>query len=159
MQYYDELQKRLRSEWPEFPPIGTREPGVPQPLIALTSFGALAGGLAFIAGKRPLGDELAVWINGVLVLPAYRREGLGSRLIEAAQRAARQASVPRLYALTELPDLYAKLGWFILSRDGIDFVMTWGSPSETVGARSEAAARQTLFASRSTASLNDNDDP
>jgi hypothetical protein len=33
--------------------------------------------------------------------------------------------VPRLYALTELPDLYSKLNWSIVSNDGADFVMTW----------------------------------
>lgn len=40
-----------------------------------------------------------------------------------AQEVARRAGVPRLYALTELPDLYSKLNWSILSNDGADFVM------------------------------------
>jgi GNAT superfamily N-acetyltransferase len=127
MQYYDHLQKQLRNEWPEFPPINTADHAVPKPLVALTSSGVLAGGLAFTAAKSPLSNELAIWVNGVLVAPEYRRQGVGSRLIEAAQEAARRAGVLRLYALTELPDLYSKLNWSILSNDAVDFVMTWDS--------------------------------
>jgi GNAT superfamily N-acetyltransferase len=127
MRYYDHLQKRFQNEWPEFPPINTVDHAVPKPLVALTSASALAGGLAFIAAKSPLSDELAVWINAVLVAPEYRRQGVGSRLIKAAQEAARRAGVLRLYALTELPDLYSRLHWSILSNDGADFVMTWDS--------------------------------
>ena len=127
MQYYDDLQARLQNEWPKFPPINVADHAVPKPLVALTSSNALAGGLAFIAAKSPVSDGLAVWINAVLVAPEYRRQGVGRQLIEAAQEVARRVGVRRLYALTELPDLYAKLNWSILSNNGTDFVMTWGS--------------------------------
>jgi GNAT superfamily N-acetyltransferase len=123
--YYDDLQKRLQNEWPKFPPINPADYAVPTPLVALTSSNALAGGLAFVAAKSPLSDEPALWINAVLVAPEYRRQGVGSRLIQAAHEVARRAGVPRLYALTELPDLYSKLNWSIVSNDGADFVMTW----------------------------------
>ena len=112
-------------EWPEFPRIDTAEQTVPNPLVALTLSNALAGGLAFIAAKSPLKDGLAIWINAVLVEPEYRREGVGSQLIEAAQQAASRAGEPFLYALTEVPELYSKLGWSILNNTGGDFVMTW----------------------------------
>jgi hypothetical protein len=75
MQYYDHLQQRFRNEWSQFPPINAADHAVPKPLVALTSASALAGGLAFIAGKSPLSDELAVWINAVLVAPEYRDVG------------------------------------------------------------------------------------
>jgi GNAT superfamily N-acetyltransferase len=127
VQFYDDLQQRLQNEWPKFPPINTADDAIPKPLVALTSSNYLAGGLAFIAAKPPLGDEFAVWINAVLVAPEYRRQGVGSQLIEAAQEAARRAGVLRLFALTELPDLYAKLNWSIVSNRGADFVMTWNS--------------------------------
>ena len=126
-QYYADLQKRLQTEWPNFPPIHPADDAVPKPLVALTSSSALAGGLAFIAAKSPIGDQLAIWINGVLVAPEYRRQGVGSRLIQAAHEAARRTGVPRLYALTELPDLYSKQKWTIFSNAGADFVMTWDS--------------------------------
>jgi GNAT superfamily N-acetyltransferase len=126
-QYYDDLQKRLENEWPKFPPITPADHAVPEPLVALTSSNALAGGLAFVAAKSPLGDEPAIWINAVLVAPEYRRQRVGSRLIQAAQEVARRAGLPRLLALTELPELYSKLNWSILSNHGVDFVMTWDS--------------------------------
>jgi GNAT superfamily N-acetyltransferase len=125
MQYHDDLQTRLRKEWPNFPPIGAVKHALPNPLAALTSFNALAGGLVFVAAKSPIDDELAVWINAVLVAPEYRRQGVGSRLIGAAQQAASSAGVQRLFALTEVPRLYSKLSWSILSNNGADFVMTW----------------------------------
>ncbi len=125
MRYYDDLQRRLQNEWPNYPPMNLADDAIPKPLVALTSSKLLAGGLAFIAANRPQSDELAIWINAVLVAPEYRRQGLGSRLIEAAQRCARQAGLLRLYALTELPELYTKLNWSIFSNEGADFVMTW----------------------------------
>jgi N-acetylglutamate synthase-like GNAT family acetyltransferase len=125
MRYYDDLQKQLENEWRNFPPINRADRAIPKPLVALTSCNDLAGGLAFTAAKSPLSDELEIWINAVLVAPEYRRQGVGSRLIRAAQEAARRAGVPRLYALTELPDLYSKLDWSMLSSDGADFVLTW----------------------------------
>jgi GNAT superfamily N-acetyltransferase len=127
MQHYDGLQRRLQNEWPKFPPFNLADHAVPKPLVALTRSNALAGGLAFIAAKSPLSDGFPIWINAVLVVPEYRRQGVGSRLIQAAQEVARRAGVPRLYALTELPDLYSKLNWSILSNDGADFVMIWNS--------------------------------
>jgi GNAT superfamily N-acetyltransferase len=127
MQHYDDLQKRLQNEWPKFPPINPPNHAVPKPLVAVTSSNVLAGGLAFIAARSSPSGEPAIWINAVLVAPEYRRQGVGSRLIQEAQEVARRAGVPRLYALTELPELYSKLNWSILSNDGADFVMTWDS--------------------------------
>ena len=86
MQYYDDLQKQLENEWPKFPPINPADRAIPKPLVALTSSNALAGGLVFTAAKSPLSDELAIWINAVLVAPEYRRQGVGSRLIRRLKR-------------------------------------------------------------------------
>jgi len=121
--HLDELHKRFQSEWPDYQPLAPTDRAVPAPVVALTLSGVLAGGLAFAGAKAPLSDERAIWINAVLVAPEYRRQGLGSQLIAAAERSAVQFGISRLYALTELPTLYSKLDWSILSNDGIDFVM------------------------------------
>ena len=126
-QYYVQLQTRFQKEWPEIEATEIAGQAVPKPVVALTISNALAGGLAFAEAKAPLSDERAVWINAVLVAPEYRRQGLGSQLVIAAQESAVQVGVARLYALTELPALYSKLGWSILSSSGADYVMTWGS--------------------------------
>lgn len=123
--YYEELQQRLQTEWPEIQPMDTAGHAVPKPVVALTTANVLAGGLSFIAAKSPLNDQPAIWINAVLVEPGYRRQGLGRRLIAAAQESARRFGAARLYALTELPALYSKLGWSILSSRDVDFIMTW----------------------------------
>jgi GNAT superfamily N-acetyltransferase len=125
--YYDELQQRFQKEWPEIQPVDTAGQAVPKPVVAVTASGALAGGLAFAAGKAPLSEAPAVWINAVLVEPEYRHKGLGSQLILAAQESAGRLGISRLYALTELPALYSKLNWAILSSSGADFIMTWDS--------------------------------
>lgn len=122
-QYYDELQRQLQREWPEIQPSDLDGNTTPEPLVALTDANILAGGLAFVAAKSPLNDEPAVWINAVLVAPEYRRQGVASQLIVAAERAASLVGVSSLYALTEVPDLYSKLNWSILRNDGPDFVM------------------------------------
>jgi N-acetylglutamate synthase-like GNAT family acetyltransferase len=72
--------------------------------------------------------ERAIWINAVLVAPEYRRQGVGSGLIRAAEEAARRVGIPSLYALTEVPDLYSKLSWSVFNHEGADFVMAWNAP-------------------------------
>ena len=123
-QYYDELHQRFQNEWPEYPPLDTVGQAVPKPVVALAFSGALAGGLAFAEAKAPLSKERAIWINAVLVAPEYRRQGLGSQLILAAEASAVQLGISRLFALTELPALYCKLNWSILSSHNVDFIMS-----------------------------------
>jgi GNAT superfamily N-acetyltransferase len=120
-EYFDELHQRFKNEWPEIQPSGKE---APRPVVALTSTGALAGGLAFANARAPISEESAIWVNAVLVTPEYRRQGLGSQLIRAAEASAVQLGVSRLYALTELPILYSKLNWSILSSQGVDFIMS-----------------------------------
>lgn len=122
--YYDELEKLIRQEWPDVQTIDGDGISIPGPLVALMSDDILIGGLSFAAAKSPSGDEPAVWINAVLVSPRYRRQGVGRRLIAAAREAAARIGVARLYALTEVPDLYSSLGWTIVSNDGADFVVS-----------------------------------
>jgi GNAT superfamily N-acetyltransferase len=121
--YYDELLEQLEKEWPAIEPVDLVGGTVPLPSVALTSAHTLAGGLVFVMAKSPLSDEFAVWVNAVLVLQEHRRQGVATRLIEAAERAAIRFGVARLFALTELPDLYRKIGWSVLRNDGADNVM------------------------------------
>lgn len=63
-----------------------------------------------------------------LVVPVFRRQGIGSLLVRGAIKAAEQFGLDTLYALTEIPCLYSNLGWSVLSQDGADCVMTSVSP-------------------------------
>jgi GNAT superfamily N-acetyltransferase len=59
--------------------------------------------------------DLSPWLAAVYVPPEQRQQGVGSQLVEAAEEAARQAGVERLYLFT--PDkqrFYTRLGWSVL---------------------------------------------
>ena len=51
------------------------------------------------------------WIDAVYVKPERRKKGLGSKLIRAAEKKAGELNISELFALTDLPVLYHKLGW------------------------------------------------
>ncbi|WP_119395618.1 GNAT family N-acetyltransferase [Salinibius halmophilus] len=59
------------------------------------------------------------WLANLLVLPAYRQQGIASQLVKHAQRNQ------RLYARTEHLDggLYAKLGWQVINTNSSWVVM------------------------------------
>jgi len=124
--HFDQLQDWFESEWDKVDSIDDDCNGILQPIVALTSDDVLAGGLALSRAPSPIDSHPAVWVNAVLVAPAYRRQGLASRLIQTAERAAKDAQVSCLFALTELPGLYAKLGWSAASSQGGDYVMMKG---------------------------------
>jgi len=122
--YFTELEALLRQEWPRLQAVRGNGGTVPEPLVALTPDHALAGGLAFLEAESPMGEGRALWVNALLIAPAYRRQRVASLLIQAAQDAARRSGATHLHALTEVPDLYRKQGWQVTRQSGIDFVMT-----------------------------------
>ncbi len=80
---------------------------IPTPIVALED-NRVIGGAAFSNYTQPGGTNTVTWLNAVLVLPEFRGRGIASRLIRAAEEIS-----PLLYALTDIPDLYTKLGWQI----------------------------------------------
>lgn len=113
--------KRLRewfvAEWGEVDSFGSETDGtaVPRPLLALQR-DELIGGLAFSGFRQPDSTELGLWINALFVTPKHRRRGIASRLIRAAEAEAVRAGERRLFALTDIPTLYSKLGWHSVKR-------------------------------------------
>ena len=86
----------------------------PEPVLALGDAGELLGGLVFTrAPLDGLADEV-VWVNALYVAPRHRRQGVASCLLHAAQfQAQHHSGLKRLYAYTDLADLYLQLGWRI----------------------------------------------
>jgi GNAT superfamily N-acetyltransferase len=64
---------------------------------------------------------LSPWLANLYVDPAFRRRGIGSALVRAAEDAVRAAGHPRLHLYTPNQErLYAALGWRVVERDVYD---------------------------------------
>ena len=94
------------------------------PLVAIAN-GEPIGGLAFTRFQRPgPGPKVSVlWINALFVPPIHRRKGIASQLIQAAEAEAVRLREAELYALTDLPALYEKLGWRLIRSDAAGTVV------------------------------------
>lgn len=104
--YLRPLSKWVVAEWGEIESVEN----VPPPLLALEGQD-LRGGLIFSRFQKPDGGGLGLWVNALFVSPDYRRRGIGSQLIRAAETEALSTGERALYALTDVPALYRKLGW------------------------------------------------
>jgi GNAT superfamily N-acetyltransferase len=61
--------------------------------------------------------DLDPWLGGLLVLPEWRKRGVGTMLMRRAIEEARRLNVPRLYLWTSSAEgLYHKLGWQVVER-------------------------------------------
>jgi N-acetylglutamate synthase-like GNAT family acetyltransferase len=60
--------------------------------------------------------DLTPWLASVLVVPEYRRRGIGSRLSERVSEEANRLGYEALYLITTNKiDFYARLGWSVLT--------------------------------------------
>ena len=102
-----ELKKLLEDEWDNIDPFKNEISGVktPNPMLAIAG-STLVGGIVFSLWPDPIENQISIWVNGVIVKPEFRRQGIATKLITTAMK-----KVPCLYALTEIQDLYSKLGW------------------------------------------------
>ena len=114
-----QLREWLESEWGAVDPFegNHRHVTVPSPIVAVDENTSLVGGLVFSSFPSPQGADVAVWVNAVLVSPHQRKQGIASKLIQAAEVQANRMAVPELFVLSEFPALYQKLGWQVVSLD------------------------------------------
>lgn len=84
---------------------------VPMSWVALVA-GVPVGSVALVASDMSTHPELTPWLSGLLVLPGYRRHGLGSALTAHCEAAAATLCVRGMYLYTdEAAGFYAKRGW------------------------------------------------
>lgn len=84
------------------------------------------------AGSRILGccalqfcwEDLAE-IRSLAVDPAHRRQGIGSRLIEAVLEEARSFNIHKVFALTYKPDFFNRFGFIEIEKSELP-LKTWG---------------------------------
>jgi GNAT superfamily N-acetyltransferase len=120
----DSIVSTLHSSWGELPPWSDRETIrarldasaaealFPHTLVAVTDNGDLVATGSIKRFELPSHPDKTYWIGEIFVLPAYRNQGLGSRLTTALTDYAFAHGVPRIYLYT--PDqqaLYKRLGW------------------------------------------------
>ncbi len=111
-----QLHQWFEAEWGAVD--ATCDEGLPAPLLAVNHAGELAGGLAFSWFTQA--GETCVWINALLVAPEYRGQGVASKLIQAAERAAIDLNIAKLMVFTNRPTLYQRLGWTQQATHGQD---------------------------------------
>lgn len=118
------LQTLLAKEWGDFDLFkgATEKIDVPFPLLAVDGDNLL-GGIAFSRYKSPIDDQISLWVNGLVVKPEYRLRGIGSCLIRAAEVKLKEKGFETLFALTDIPKLYEKLGWCVVSISKRDSVV------------------------------------
>ena len=124
-QHLDQLRGWFESEWGDIDPFEGNHEGiqVPRPILALDTQKHLAGGLAFSSANRPGSEDIAVWVNALLVAPEHRRAGLASRLVQEAHDRAADLGVQNLYVLSDVPAVYEKLAWRVIERTGADTIL------------------------------------
>ena len=77
----------------------------------------LAGIASVVPQDLPTHPELGPWLANVLVLPAWRRRGIGEALVQHVMAYVRPLS-PRLYLYTyDHADFYQRMGWQVVQND------------------------------------------
>ena len=85
---------------------------LPLTLVALVR-DALAGSVSLVEVDAPqLSEHGSPWLASLFVHPAFRRAGIGRRLVDAAVQRAAQEAVPVLHLFTPSSEgFYEALGW------------------------------------------------
>ena len=93
----------------------------PETNLVATSEGALIGSI--MAGQ----DGWRGYLYHVAVLPAWRRQGVGSQLVEAAIAAIRRHDIPKIHCLVKCDNLAAQHFWqahgFVQRDDVLDYAL------------------------------------
>ena len=117
-----------RDEWGEADPGGSAESwsealaaragrgDVPTVWVAFLDASPI-GSVALVEHDMDTREDCTPWLSGVYVLPAFRRRGVGRRLIQTCESAAAALEYQTLYLHTVIPDFYARYGWVALSSE------------------------------------------
>ena len=89
---------------------------IPITMVALED-GAPVGSAALVWNDMKTRPKIRPWLADVVVDPAWRRRGIGSKLVRRLVARARELGVETLYLYTPDQDrLYASLGWELVER-------------------------------------------
>lgn len=89
---------------------------IPTILVA-TSQKEILGSAALASQGPDKMQNLCPWVDGVFVNPAYRKQGIATRLIGRIEKVASSLGVKRLYLSTANAEaFYSRLGWQFIER-------------------------------------------
>ncbi len=82
---------------------------IPLSLLALAD-GTPAGTVNLVENDNPLRPDLRPWLAALVVMPEYRRHGIGSRLVRELVGHARRLGLGEMFLGTDIPAFYERLG-------------------------------------------------
>jgi ribosomal-protein-alanine N-acetyltransferase len=82
---------------------------IPLSLLALVD-GQPAGTINLVENDDEERPHLRPWLAALLVVPEFRRRGIGARLVRELQQQAARLSISTMYLGTENPGYYSRLG-------------------------------------------------
>jgi len=117
------LERLFQSEWATY--YGAAGPGnAHQDLVAYSNRSQLPVAVVALLGSEPCGvaalkadslsthKHLTPWIGGGMVVPQFRRHGIGARLVSALEDVARELGFTTLYSGTSTANsLLIREGW------------------------------------------------
>jgi GNAT superfamily N-acetyltransferase len=90
----------------------TKIDSLPLALIAFGGDDQLVGAVSLKAQDLDIRPQITPWLASLFVVPAWRRKGVGSLLIQRILGEARRLHLPKLFLWTSSAEaLYLKLGW------------------------------------------------
>lgn len=128
-----QLQTWCIEAWGAIDPLVDPQHRYPPPLLAIADADAnadisaecpmLIGGLAFTCAPSPDAASAAVWVNAVIVHPEFRGHGIARSLIQAAASKVAEHDIDVLFVHTDIPDLYSKAGWSVVTSQDANSVL------------------------------------
>ncbi len=84
---------------------------IPTTVIALME-ATLVGSASLVEHDMAGREDLSPWIASVYVRPEYRRQGIGSQLMQQLESIAKELGIGRLYLFTpDMQPFYETIGW------------------------------------------------
>lgn len=121
-----ELERLFLAEWADY--YGESGPGNARAdLVEYSRTGGLPTGIVALIGSTPCGmaalkaqfiethAQYTTWIGAGVVSPRFRRQGIGTKLVQALEDLARDRGYPKIFSATHTANrLLERLDWNLL---------------------------------------------
>ena len=116
--YFDEVFMSIYNEWGENNPnfwkcwimSSMKSEGVPSTYVVIKDE-QYVGTFSFWNCDLQSRQDLSPWLGGVVVVPAFRGQGIGVFIQEQAKKILQKEGIKQAYLYTEMTGFYEKTGW------------------------------------------------